>query len=226
MRIDARPNWNGMPTKVEARLRRDAALLDRPAVGAGDRPLDPAVIGPGARRPDHIRDVEDRAVVEHRPAVHDADDPRLVALHAGLVELGDAEPAGAARHDPGLRSAFRPDRRPDREDVVLENPRSASKSLARHVSSTRNGTSPCGLPERIVRWPARPRTRCPHRSGRRRRRGRDRRRAGRGSGTRSRGAGGSTGRARAAISGIVGTGTRRSRRSPAARGSAAPLRAR
>ena len=91
--IEAKAVWKSRPTKYRpGAALHDDAVAARIAVVPGDvGPHEPEVLPePGA--PDDVRDVEHRAVVEHRPPVVGADRARLGEVHAGGGEVGPPDP--------------------------------------------------------------------------------------------------------------------------------------
>ena len=118
--------------EVEARLRRHAALVHRYAVPVEDRDIDPAVVLPEARAPDHVRDVENAAVLEHGEPVLHCDGPRslLDTCRLEVVRL-DADPRRAARED--VRSHLTAERRLDREHVRGDEPEHGHDDAAQRV---------------------------------------------------------------------------------------------
>jgi len=93
-----------LPDEVEAGLAGDhPALLQRPAVVAEDRQVDPAEVWPEPGAPDHVRHLEDAPVRQQRGAVPDAGHPRHPLDPGG----GDV-----LRLDPDQRPAVGQDLRP------------------------------------------------------------------------------------------------------------------
>ena len=115
----------GEAEEVEARNVADAAAMTQTTVVAVDRQLDPRVVGPVARRPDHRVDLELAAVGEADRATLRADRARphhdAVALHLARARPDQGVAAPRAPAEPrvdGLRE--QPELRQPPEEVAAE----------------------------------------------------------------------------------------------------------
>src|SRR6266542_1102221 len=110
------------PDEVEARQRPDdAALVQRLAVRAESREVDPREMVVEAGAPDEVRHVEDATVVQHGHSVAHAGDP-CDALDSGGCEVLRLHPDQRRRARGELRADLAPDRRPLRQHAVAEKP--------------------------------------------------------------------------------------------------------
>ena len=82
------PVHEGQADEEQPRDGRDgSAPLHRPAVGSGQREVDPAMVRAESRGPDHGDGLDDLAVVEQRLPVLNAGDPGVRSLDAGCLEV-------------------------------------------------------------------------------------------------------------------------------------------
>jgi hypothetical protein len=97
----------------------DAALVDGPSVGAGDRQVDPRELFPVAGAPDHVRHVQRATLVDHGKAVGDAGRP-ADPLDTGLYEMLRLHPDERRSLGHDLRTDLAADRCAHRQHVVTE----------------------------------------------------------------------------------------------------------
>ena len=194
MSIELTPYWNGRPRKYRPGRRRTPRCSTGQPSAAVAGGFDPAVVRSEACRPDHVRDVEDGAVLQDPLAVPGRSVTLVSWCSTPACASSASGPEGGARtvRGSGRRLPF------DRVLIVRtwsstnsrirRNSRAPATSRARGTGP-RRATDPRGWSDGSP--PSR--RRCPRRSGRGRRQAQARRRAATDFGTRPSGSVGSPG---------------------------------
>ena len=128
-----RASWRTPPTSIDAkRVRNGAPTKNRPGTGSqrvgeaavvGHVGVDPRDVLAEARAPDDVGDIEDATVVEHRPAVLHAHDPRVGAVDACRLQVLALDPQQRPAAGADLRPDLAAERRLDREHAIGQEPR-------------------------------------------------------------------------------------------------------